>query len=308
MARFHTFERMQSFPPRLTAGRVCTGCVVFLLGFLSPGDSPAQTNELNAHDWDVSHAGEPVDLSDFTRTFGGRIARSDIAGQGTTNLWFSAAHPDFGAVSFRPADANGPFSTTGAALDIQARRTDGKWRSGLLQTVDKNGHGFAQRYGYFEMTAQFPAGPGGWPAFWLLSQEGLLDRSKVRVEIDVVEWYGADPGALHTSVHLWQPLEPANEVRFHHLWLSRYNKVPSALKGGKLAGFHSYGSMITPEWTIFYFDRSELVRFPTRPEFRTPLYMVVDLAILEKEASAAVSPKDLLVQDVSAYQRREFLK
>jgi len=29
-------------------------------------------------------------------------------------------------------------------------------------------HGFAQQYGYFEMSAKRPDADGGWPAFWLV--------------------------------------------------------------------------------------------------------------------------------------------
>ena len=55
---------------------------------------------------------------------------------------------------------------------------------------------------------------------------------------------------------------------------------------------------------IIYLDRKELERFPTVPEFRTPLYMVIDLAILEKEAAQAVSPMDMVIKNVTAYQLR----
>ena len=57
-----------------------------------------------------------------------------------------------------------------------------------------------------------------------------------------------------------------------------------------------------PEWVIVYFDHKEVGRYPTLPEFKTPLYMVVDLAIFPGEADVAKSPKEMLIGYVRAYE------
>jgi len=54
-----------------------------------------------------------------------------------------------------------PFTLEGGILRIEARKNDkGKWESGLLASADGNGRGFSQQYGYFEMRAKLPKGPG----------------------------------------------------------------------------------------------------------------------------------------------------
>ena len=86
--------------------------------------------------------------------------------------------------------------------------------------------------------------------------------------------------------------------------LSKYYNMKDLLTEGRLEGFHRYGAEITPEWVIFYLDRKELHRFPMVAEFHTPLYMLVNLALFEKEADQAVSPMDMMVKEVVAFRRK----
>ena len=76
---------------------------------------------------------------------------------------------DFGDAAFAdPRLGVFPFTLEGGILRIEARKNDkGKWESGLLASADSSGRGFSQQYGYFEMRAKLPKGPGVWPAFWL---------------------------------------------------------------------------------------------------------------------------------------------
>src|SRR5882757_2380354 len=111
------------------------------------------------------------------------------------------------------------------------------------------------------MTANFPSGPGTWPAFWILSQNGFLDKTATRTEIDAIEWYGDDPKGLHSTIHLWPALHPKPDSIPKHLFRSTYYNLmkyptdPPQLTDGKLEGFHSYGAEITPDWVVVYFDR-----------------------------------------------------
>ncbi len=68
---------------------------------------------------------------------------------------------------------------------------------------------------------------------------------------------------------------------------------------GKLQGLHTYGAEVTPDWIIIYFDRHELERIKTPPEFKTPMYMVADLAISNKDDQE--SPKEMRISHVAAY-------
>ena len=94
---------------------------------------------------------------------------------------------DFGDAAFAdPRLGVFPFTLEGGILRIEARKNDkGKWESGLLASADSSGRGFSQQYGYFEMRAKLPKGPGVWPAFWLGS---IVDKAApASVEIDVLE-------------------------------------------------------------------------------------------------------------------------
>jgi beta-glucanase (GH16 family) len=172
--------------------------------------------------------------------------------------------------------------------------------------VNNQGKGFAQQYGYFEMTASFPSpGKGLWAGFWLKSQEDYAAWGKTitRTEIDVVEFYG-DNG-YHATTHLWPAAKLAADAtittRVGH---SSFGEKASShffehvKVNGVVQRFHSYGGEVTPEWVIIYFDRKEVCRIAMVEEHKTPLYMLVTLAVQKKDA---VLPLDMIVKNVSAY-------
>ena len=174
---------------------------------------------------------------------------------------------DFGDARFADPVEGFPFTVENGILRIEARKTNGKWHSGLLSSVDPKGNGFSQQYGYFEMRAKLPKGPGVWPAFWLLGVPRLKDKSVTQIEIDVVEQYGAHPNALHTTVHLWGPGEK-------HTGDGKVFPVV-----GMTDDFHRYGVMVDPDHITFYFDGVELRRCKTPEAARVPLYLLVNLAL-----------------------------
>jgi beta-glucanase (GH16 family) len=73
---------------------------------------------------------------------------------------------------------------------------------------------------------------------------------------------------------------------------------------GMSTGFHRYGAMITPIWVIFYFDGEELSRFPTLEQYKTPLYVLVDLAMVNRPSlQKAESPSDMLIDYIRVYAK-----
>lgn len=188
-------------------------------------------------------------------------------GPGTRWIAHTPYAGDFGDAKFANPTKDFPFTIEDGILRIEARKTNGKWQSGLLSSVDRNGDGFSQKYGYFEMRAKFPKGLGTWPAFWLLGVAKLKDKSATSVEIDVVEQYGVHPNSLHTCLHLWYP-----------------NKKHTADPGhfivdGMADDFHRYGVMVNEDFIVFYFDGVELRRIKTPEEAKAPLYLLVNLAL-----------------------------
>ena len=206
----------------------------------------------------------------FAEEFDGPL---DVSAWGPGTRWI--AHTpysgDFGDAGFADPQPGFPFDVKDGLLRITTKKVDGRWRSGLLASVDPKGRGFSQALGYFEMRAKFPKGPGTWPAFWLLSVDRLKDPkdapTTTGIELDVVEQYGVNDHALHATTHWWFPggLHTADG--------------DVALVPDMTADFHTYGVMVDDARITYYFDGRPLRSHPTPPEAKRPLYILVDLAL-----------------------------
>ena len=243
-----------------------------------------------------------LDLKGFRLTFEDQFRDLSIGPSGGGTRWFAPVHKDFGEAHFLPNGPGGPFSRAragvfGDALKVEARKTPSGWTGGLIQTVDESGRGFSQRFGYFEMRAKLPRGPGTWPAFWLLTQPPLVDDSIDRGEIDVLEQYGDEPDRLHMSVHLWPPLGWNAGGLAKHWYQSKKLTLL-----GLSDDFHRFGVLVTPQVVRFYYDGRALADFPSLPEYRQPLYVLVNLTMHEKGVARATSPQAMLVDYVRVYQ------
>ena len=214
----------------------------------------------------ASATGTPIDLRQYELTFDEPFDSLDVSAWGPKTKWI--AHTpwagDFGDAQFIDPKPGEPFTTSGGILNITMTRRTGKWQSGLLSSADRESHGFVQSGGYFEMRAKLPGGQGVWPAFWLGSnaKDGMSNP-----EIDVIEYYGQFADSYRASTHVWHNGQAIGgdsikiDVPAHSL-----EKV-----------YHLYGVSIDPAATIFYLDRREVARLPTKPEFLYPVYMMVDL-------------------------------
>ena len=222
--------------------------------------------------------------------------------------------------TFQDPTANGhPFSidSRGRGLTIRVQKDGndpnnwfGGFSGGLLSSMDDTGAGFAQQYGYFEVSMQTPPGPNTWPAFWLLDRDSTLNLSPTGAEIDVMESYGnwgtgpnqtprGDPNNYAETWHLWGPDSASSENY-------AYQAEP-----GMTTGFHTYGVDIEPDTIIWYFDRKAVWSAPSYPEARRAMYIMVDLALgggtynnptgTGYNWSFTANPSDLLVQYVAVW-------
>jgi hypothetical protein len=242
-------------------------------GVADAGENAYQVGTLKlAADAPVPELGPPtLNLDGYRVTFDEDFNDKELSvsawGPGTRWIAHTPYAGDFGDARFANPTKDFPFTLESGILRIEARKTGDRWQSGLLASVDPKGNGFSQRYGYFEMRAKFPKGPGTWPAFWLLGVPKLKDKSVTQIEIDVVEQYGVHPNALHTVVHLWYP------DKKHKADAGRF------IVSGMADDFHRYGVLVSADFITFYFDGVELRRVKTPEEARVPLYLLVDLAL-----------------------------
>lgn len=202
---------------------------------------------------------------------------------------------DFGDAQFSDPGSKGPFSVSDGILSIKAWKDQrGDWRSGLLAAADRTGRGWGTQYGYFETRMKFPAGPGTWPAFWLmpLRAVGAVDP---RVEIDVVEYYGHRTDQFHSVMHLHYD-EPGKK------WVegSRTAVEPGIL----VSDFNTFGVDISPEWIVFFLNREEVWRQQTPDALDYPMYPIVNLALGSGwPIDETPDPSVLLVDYVHVYAR-----
>jgi len=254
---------------------------------------------LSWQDLSPSAVGSPVkqlDLSAYTLTFDENFDTLDVSAWGPNTRWIAHTpwNGDFGDAHFSDPKPGFPFTIAEGVLRIEARRgEDGKWRSGLLASADPHGKGFLQKFGYFEMRAKLPAGPGLWPAFWLIGNQDP-DTS---AEIDVMEHYGKFPGMYESVVHVWKKTEKGRSYKA----LLRH-KVPS---GSLYEGFHSYGVSVGRDWTVFYHDRIEVGRTATPPEHHVPMFLLANLALGSGwPIDQTPSPSFMYIDHIRAYQTK----
>jgi beta-glucanase (GH16 family) len=244
-------------------------------------------------------AGATINLDDYRLTFNEDFDTLDVSAVGPGTRWI--AHTpwfgDFGDAQFADPTPGFPFTTNDGLLRIEARKgADGKWRSGLLASVDPNNVGFSQQYGYFEMRAKLPAGPGLWPAFWLdsLVPKGLTDPS---LEVDVLEHHGHLPNLYESFVTVWPKVNPEQR---------RAERNVAYVESGSLyQDFHTYGASVEPDWIVIYRDRAEIWRTKTPPDHRHKLMILLNLALGSGwPIDQTPSPSYMYVDYVRAYQRK----
>jgi hypothetical protein len=174
--------------------------------------------------------------------------------------------------------------TEGKGLTITLRKEKKPspvWFSGVLTSVDAVGAGFSQQYGYFQMVAKLPVGPGTWPAFWLLNTAQLQSKASVG-EIDIMEQYGQFPMAFCTTLHDWTG------------GTTPFQSCPSVAPVNLTIGFHTYAMWWTAATMKFYLDNKLLYTTPTPAVMNQPYYLLLDLGLGGGWPTSATPPVDAL--------------
>ncbi len=194
-----------------------------------------------------------------------------------------------------------PFSidAAGAGLTIRVQKDGhdpndwfGGYSGGLLCSMDSTGKGFAQQYGYFEVSMKTPGGPNSWPAFWLLDAPSTVSPTTLwKGEVDIHESYGnfrtgagqvpaGQPNMINRGWHRYRPSPDSRQEQTDGtVWID----VPTAV-----TEFHTYGVDIEPDVITYYIDRRVVAisEVPTEgntattfPEAARRMYIMLNLAL-----------------------------
>lgn len=217
--------------------------------------------------------GFELNLSDYRLTFHDDFDALSVSPWGPKSRWIAhlpwGGH--FGDAKFVDPAPKFPHTVKNGKLRIEIRKgKDGKWRSGLLASVDPKGNGFSQKFGYFEIRAKLPRGKGLWPAFWLIGQNRLVDKN-FTAEIDVIEHVGQFPGRFSSAVHVWDRKDRKKSRSVH--------KRTPVVAGSLYDRFNTYGVHIDETWIRVFFNRKEVWRTQTPPEHRQAMFVLVNLGL-----------------------------
>ena len=134
---------------------------------------------------------------------------------------------------------------------------------------------------YFECRMIGPNAIGSWPAFWLLTNRRPPSLRTPTDELDTIEAYGLEDldhpnqyGYYMTS-HRWN--QDKHETTDPELYYDM-RRVGNGLCWD--ACFHTYGTLITEEETVYTCDNIPLYRHPTQPISKVdPFFFMLNLAV-----------------------------
>jgi beta-glucanase (GH16 family) len=152
-------------------------------------------------------------------------------------------------------------------------------------------------YGFYEVRAKLPCGPGTWPAIWMLGTGGRWPDDG---ELDIMEQTGADPTTILGTTHTTNSGGPGIGGR---------TTVADAC-----SAFHSYQMTWTADYVAFGIDDVNYFRYDnpktgnTRDwPFDTPQYLILNIAIggtLGGNVDDNIFPVQMVVDHVRIYQSK----
>jgi serralysin len=191
----------------------------------------------------------------------GAYSSRTLAPNADKQIWVD---PTFTGTSGTPLNLD-PFSISNDGLTIKAWPTPADmkpklWGFSYLSGMISTQKSFAQRYGYFEMTAEWPGGKGAHPGFWLVPTDGSWPP-----ELDIAEEVG-DTDVAYFTVHYagpdGKPLQDAGKIT-HADSQNRFTR---------------FGMLWTPQVIAWYQD-DKLIRTIRNPGVNKPCYILATLEI-----------------------------
>ncbi len=204
-----------------------------------------------------------------------------------------------------PCDARHPNASVApdGYLHLTARRdpATGQWTSARLTSKGLQSFG----YGRIEARIRIPAGPGVWPAFWMLGADIDTNPWPASGELDIMENIGKEPNQIHGSIH---------GTGFTGLSLGKPFQLPVGQTFA--AAFHTYGLIWSPGKIQYYVDDpanpyatftpADLPAGATWPFDGRRFFFLLNLAMggdwPGPPAASTPSPSEMLVDYVRVYQ------
>lgn len=220
-------------------------------------------------------------------TDGYRLVFKDDFDTMNTSLW----KPDKGQVLASGHDYTGEYPNVSNGImsfDIQKTTLkDGSVGSTAMNLVSK---GFKFSYGFLEMRAKIPQGPGAWSSFWLVGDQDERTKNGLP-EVDIYETFG-HVGSITSQLHTWWMsgrkikglFADQNQIREGHIsHLDRGDTtVTDAFSGGNrfekpgtttyADDFHTYGFEWTPSYAKFYMDEYCYLTVDLQSKLIDPVY------------------------------------
>ncbi len=165
---------------------------------------------------------------------------------------------------------------------------------------------FSQAYGRFEARIKIPAGPGMWPAFWMLGNDINSNGWPKSGEIDIMENIGREPGLVHGSLHGPSSTAPTSDE-------TATMGLPN--NGNFADDFHVYAVEWDPMQVKFFVDSNNYATFqkanwPANGTwvFDHPFFVILNVAVggnwPGSPDATSQFPQHMLVDYVRVYTKQ----
>lgn len=233
-------------------------------------------------------AGMVMTFNDNFSTGNSDISGDSAASGGTSNwtnhIWWN--------------DTTTDASVQNGVLVIPSDQSGGG--CGSISTINSNGQGFTQKYGFFEASIYQPTDTTHWDGFWMMSAAHAQNvPGSAASEIDIMEqnagWGNSDSSGYYATVH------EDSSAGCGQTWQNSNNFVPTP-NVNISAGWHTYGVDWTPSGVTYYLDGKPVEEVPASqfPSMgSSPMFLVV--------GNSGGGCGNMLVSDVRAYQYPQYM-
>ena len=149
-------------------------------------------------------------------------------------------------------------------------------RSGMVTTYP----GFRFKYGYVQVVAQVPGGPGLWPALWLVAA-----NLRWPPEIDMLEHYGPPDVRTDVAVH---PVGAPAVTKFMDI-------------ANLTSGWHTFGLSWTSSRLVWFIDGTAVLTVSHHIPHQ-PMYLIANLAAYQPPAGGQGCEGTMLIRSIKVWK------